>query len=90
MDASLRHRSAAVEAAKGPPARGASEVQQVTAVGLDLAKHVFQLHGADAEDRRLPPLARELLRVLAEHLRALEERTAEVDRRLVAMARGGR
>src|SRR5689334_11123022 len=44
---------------------------------------------ADAEDRRLPPLARELLRVLAEHLRGLEERTAEVDRRLVAAARDG-
>ena len=44
---------------------------------------------ADQEDRRLPPLARELLRVLAEHLRALEERTAEVDRRLVEMARDG-
>ena len=39
---------------------------------------------ADPEDRRLPPLARELLQVLAEHLRALEERTAELDRRLVA------
>jgi transposase len=44
---------------------------------------------ADAEDRRLPPLARELLQVLAEHLRALEERTAELDRRLVGMARDG-
>ena len=44
---------------------------------------------ADQEDRRLPPLARELLRALAEHLRALEERTAEVDRRLVAAARDG-
>src|SRR3954467_7761118 len=44
---------------------------------------------ADQEDRRLPPLARELLRALAEHLRALEERTAEVARRLVAAARDG-
>jgi transposase len=44
---------------------------------------------ADQEDRRLPPLARELLRALAEHLRALEERTAEVDRRLAAAARDG-
>ena len=44
---------------------------------------------ADPEDRRLPPLARELLRVLAEHLRGLEERTAELDRRLVAVARDG-
>src|SRR4051794_28605296 len=44
---------------------------------------------ADVEDRRLPPLARELLQVLVEHLRALEERTAALDRRLVAMARDG-
>jgi transposase len=44
---------------------------------------------ADVEDRRLPPLARELLRALAEHLRGLEERTAELDRRLVATARDG-
>jgi transposase len=43
---------------------------------------------ADPEDRRVPPLARELLQVLAEHLRGLEERTAELDRRLVEVARG--
>ena len=43
----------------------------------------------DLEDRRLPPLARELLRGLVEHLRALEERTAELDRRLVAATRDG-
>ena len=42
---------------------------------------------ADAEDRRLPPLARELLQALAEHLRGLEERTAELDRRLLEAAR---
>jgi transposase len=44
---------------------------------------------ADHEDRRLPPLARELLQVLADHLRALQERTAEIDRRLIAAARDG-
>src|SRR5206468_2418900 len=42
---------------------------------------------ADVEDRRVPPLARELLRALAEHLRGLEERTAELDRRLLEAAR---
>src|SRR5690242_17422776 len=42
---------------------------------------------ADIEDRRLPPLARELLQALAEHLRGLEERTAEIDRRLLEAAR---
>src|SRR3954467_15004792 len=44
---------------------------------------------ADIEDRRLPPLARELLQGLVEHLRGLEERTGELDRRLVAAARDG-
>jgi transposase len=44
---------------------------------------------ADPEDRRMPPLARELLQVLADHLRSLQERTAELDRRLVAAARDG-
>src|SRR3954453_13929758 len=44
---------------------------------------------ADVEDRRLPPLARELLQGLVEHLRGLEERTAELDRHLVAMGRDG-
>src|SRR5947199_6678139 len=43
----------------------------------------------DQEDRRLPPLARELLRGLVEHLRGLEERTAELDRHLVRAARDG-
>jgi transposase len=43
---------------------------------------------ADPEDRRLPPLARELLQILADHLHALEERTAALDRRLIAAARG--
>jgi transposase len=44
---------------------------------------------AEVEDRRLPALARELLQGLVEHLRGLEERTAELDRRLVAAARDG-
>src|SRR5690242_883613 len=43
----------------------------------------------DVEDQRLPPLARELLGVLAEHLRGLEDRLAALDRRLVAAARDG-
>jgi transposase len=43
---------------------------------------------ADPEDQRVPPLARELLQVLAEHLRGLAERMAELDRRLVEAARG--
>src|SRR5918997_2928481 len=43
---------------------------------------------ADPEDRRVPPLARELLQVLALHLRGLEGRTAQPDRRLVEAAPG--
>src|SRR4051794_14469012 len=45
---------------------------------------------ADVEDRRLPPLARELLQLLADHLRALEERLAILDRRLRAPGGGAR
>ena len=44
---------------------------------------------ADAEDRRVPPLARELLESLVAHLRDLERRTAELDRRLVGATRDG-
>ena len=36
---------------------------------------------ADVEDRRIPPLARELLESLIAHLHDLERRTAELDRR---------
>jgi transposase len=43
----------------------------------------------DPEDRRLPSLARELMQGLVEHLRGLEERTAELDRRLVEATRDG-
>jgi transposase len=44
---------------------------------------------SDVEDRRLPPLARELLESLAAHLRDLERRTAELDRRLIEATRDG-
>ena len=41
----------------------------------------------DLEDRRLPPLAREVLATLVAHLRDLEARIAELDRRLVVLTR---
>ena len=41
---------------------------------------------ADAEDERIPPLARELLQTLVSHLRKLEARIAELDGRLVKVA----
>src|SRR4051794_21460148 len=44
---------------------------------------------ADDEDRRIPPLARELLVSLVSHLRDLERRTAALDRRLVEATRDG-
>ena len=44
---------------------------------------------ADVEDRRIPPLARELLESLIAHLRDLERRTAELDRRLIEATRDG-
>jgi len=41
----------------------------------------------DPEDRRVPPLAREVLAMLAAHLRELENELAELDRRLLALTR---
>ena len=41
----------------------------------------------DLEDGRIPPLARDVLHPLVVHLRELEDRIAELDRRLVARAR---
>jgi transposase len=42
----------------------------------------------DLEDRRVPPLAREVLATLVAQLRDLADRVAELDRRLVALAQG--
>jgi transposase len=44
-------------------------VKQITTIGLDLAKHVFQIHGADAEGA--PVVNRKLRR--AEVLRFFEK-----------------
>ena len=41
----------------------------------------------EAEDERIPPLAREVLQTLVAHLRDLAAKLAELDRRLVAMTR---
>ena len=42
---------------------------------------------AELEDERIPPLAREVLQLLVAHLRDLADKLAELDRRLVTMAR---
>ena len=41
----------------------------------------------EVEDARIPPLAREVLQTLADHLRDLEAKIAGLDRRLVALTR---
>jgi transposase len=47
--APLRHRGAKMLVGQRPPANREPSVSEVTTVGLDLAKHVFQVHGVDAE-----------------------------------------
>ena len=79
----LKQRTATVNALRAHLA----EVGVVAAQGRRRLRELLAVV-ADPEDRRLPPLARELLQILADHLHALEERTAELDRRLIAAARG--
>ena len=47
--APLRHLSAKVLVDRKPPANREPSMNEITTVGLDLAKHVFQVHGVDAE-----------------------------------------
>jgi transposase len=54
--------------------RGAGVRQLLTIIG-------------EVADDRIPPLAREMLATLATHLRELESKLAELDRRLVALTR---
>jgi transposase len=79
----LKQRTATINALRAHLA----EFGVVAAQGRRGLRELLAVIG-DVEDRRLPPLARELLQVLAEQLRGLEERTAELDRRLIAAARG--
>ena len=46
MDAPRRHRCAKVEGLRTP--LGEASVAEVSTIGLDIAKQVFQMHGADA------------------------------------------
>ena len=46
--APLRHLGAKVLVGRGPPANREPSMNEITTVGLDLAKHVFQVHGVDA------------------------------------------
>ena len=47
--APLRHLSAMLLAVRESAANGEPSMGEVTTIGLDLAKHVFQVHGADAD-----------------------------------------
>ena len=47
--APLRHLGAKVLVGRKPPANREPSMNEITTVGLDLAKHVFQVHGVDAE-----------------------------------------
>src|SRR6478735_12283693 len=47
--APLRHLGAKVLVSEKPPADSEPSMNEVTTIGLDLAKHVFQVHGVDAE-----------------------------------------
>jgi hypothetical protein len=48
--APLRHLSAKMLGVESP-ADGEPSMNEVTTIGLDLAKHVFQVHGIDANGR---------------------------------------
>ena len=47
--APLRHLSAMLLAVRESAANGEPSMGEVTTIGLDLAKHVFQVHGVDAD-----------------------------------------
>ena len=47
--APLRHLGAKVLVGEKPPADREPSMNEITTVGLDLAKNVFQVHGVDAE-----------------------------------------
>src|SRR5262245_28122842 len=47
--APLRHLGARMLGGRKPPANGEPSMGEITTIGLDLAKHVFQVHGVDAE-----------------------------------------
>jgi hypothetical protein len=46
--APLRHLGATVLVGREPPANTEPSMNEITTIGLDLAKHVFQVHGVDA------------------------------------------
>jgi transposase len=59
---------------------------RLTAIGLDIAKKVFQVHGVDAQGH-VPRLAREVLPTLAARPRECAAQIAALDRRPVTLSR---
>ena len=47
--APLRHLGAKMLTDRRPAANGEPSMGEITTIGIDLAKHVFQVHGVDAE-----------------------------------------
>jgi len=48
VDGPLRHLGAKMPVGQKPPANREPSMNEITTIGLDLAKHVFQVHGIDA------------------------------------------
>jgi transposase len=80
-DQLMRQRTATINALRGH----LTEFGIVTRQRRGGVRQLLELV-ADAEDERIPPLARELLQTLVSHLRELEARIAELDGRLVKVA----
>src|SRR5499426_3144185 len=57
--APLRHLGAKVLTGRRPAANGEPSMGEITTIGIDLAKHVFQVHGVDADGS---PVLRKQLR----------------------------
>jgi hypothetical protein len=51
--APLRHLSARMLTGRRPVANGEPSMSEITTIGLDLAKHVFQVHGVGADGATL-------------------------------------
>jgi hypothetical protein len=51
VEGPLRHLGAKMLTGRRPAANGEPSMGEITTIGVDLAKHVFQVHGVDAEGR---------------------------------------
>ena len=85
--APLRHLGAKMLVGRKPPANREPSVSEITTVGLDLAKHVFQVHGVDAEGATVVrrQLRRgQVLQVLATQIEQIETAVAALEKQLMA------